>query len=96
MYGDYLVLCGMVWAQFGKQDAGLEVIRALNSPDQDVRVLARILLEQASEGSKGLIGEALALDEISASTAQLCGFEQGRRARPADPAASVWTSPTSA
>jgi len=85
MYGDYLVMCGMVWAQFGKQDAGLELIRALDSPDQDVRVLARILLEQASEGSKELIGEALALDEISVSMAQLCGFVQNQRPKQKDP-----------
>jgi len=90
MYGDYLVMCGMVWAQFGKQDAGLELIRALASPDPDVRVLARILLEQASERSKELICEALALDEISVSMAKLCGFAQEHVTKLKDPAASVW------
>jgi hypothetical protein len=74
MYGEYLVLCGMVWSHFGKEDAGLELVRALSSPDQDVRVLARILLEQGQDGSKALIGEALAREEISASTASLCAF----------------------
>ena len=76
MYGNYLVLCGMAWLQFGSEDAGLELIRALASSDPDVRVLARTLLEQASGGSKELIGEALAQDEISASMASLCGFEK--------------------
>jgi hypothetical protein len=76
MYGDYLVLCGMVWSQFGKEDAGLELVRALSSPDGDVRVLARTLLEQSQGGSKALIGEALAREEISASTASLCAFER--------------------
>jgi hypothetical protein len=90
MYGDYLVMCGMVWAQFGKQDAGFELIRALDSPDQNVRVLARILLDQATEGSKELIGEALALDEISVGMAQLCGFEQNHRSKLKDPTASAW------
>jgi hypothetical protein len=75
---NYLVLCGMVWAQFGEEDAGLEVIRALGSSDEGVRVLARTLLEQAGGGSKELIGQALAEDEISASMASLCGFEQGK------------------
>jgi hypothetical protein len=74
MYGDYLVMCGMVWSQFGKEDAGLELVRALSSPDQDIRVLARTLLEQSQGGSKALIGEALAREEISASTASLCSF----------------------
>ncbi|HYA25299.1 MAG TPA: hypothetical protein VEF05_14135 [Terriglobales bacterium] len=76
MYGEYLVLCGMVWAQFGTEEAGLELIRALTSPDADVRVLARTLLEQANGGSKELIGEALAEDEISVSMANICGFKK--------------------
>jgi len=76
MYGEYLVLCGMVWTQFGTQEAGLELIRALTSPDADVRVLARTLLEQANDGSKELIGEALAQDEISVSMASLCAFRK--------------------
>ncbi len=78
MYGDYLVLCGMVWSQFGKEDAGLELVRALSSPDGDVRVLARVLLEQNPGESKALIGGALARDEISVSTASLCSFERER------------------
>lgn len=78
MYGDYLMLCGMVWSQFGKEDAGLELVRALSSPDGDVRVLARTLLEQTHAASTALIGEALAREEISASTASLCAFEDER------------------
>jgi len=76
MYGEYLVLCGRVWAQFGAQQAGLELIRALASPDADVRVLARTLLEQSNGGSKELIGEALAQDVISVSMANLCAFNK--------------------
>lgn len=76
MYGGYLVLCGMVWAQFGSEEAGLELIHALKSPDGDVRVLARTLLEQANGGSKELIGEALAQDEISVSMASICAFSK--------------------
>ena len=96
MYGDYLVMCGMAWAQFGKQDAGLELIRALDSPEQDVRVLARILLEQASEGAKELIGEALALDEISPSMAKLCSFRQETPSTIASSKATVWRASASA
>lgn len=96
MYGDYLVMCGMAWAQFGKQDAGLELIRALDSPDQDVRVLARILLEQASDGAKELIGEALAQDEISPSMAKLCSFQQGHRPEIRELKPGLWRSLASA
>ena len=77
MYGNYLMLCGMVWAQFGKEDAGMELIRALASDDPDVRVLARTLLGQSACSSKQLIGEALLKDEISAETASICGFGWG-------------------
>jgi len=90
MYGNYLVLCGMAWSQFGSQDAGLELIRALASSDPDVRVLARTLLEQSNGGSKELIGEALAQDEISASMANLCGFEKGEEPRVQSLSGSTW------
>jgi hypothetical protein len=76
---NYLVLCGMVWAQFGQESAGRELIRALGSSDDMVRVLARTMLEQAGGSSKELIGQALAEDEISAGMASLCAFEQGQR-----------------
>ena len=76
---NYLVLCGMVWSQFGQENAGLELIRALRSSDDCVRILARTMLEQAGGGSKELIGQALASDQISVSMASLCGFEQGER-----------------
>jgi hypothetical protein len=79
MDANYLVVCGMVWAQFGQETAGRELIRALASSDEIVRVLARTMLEQAGGGSKELIGQALAEDEISVSMASLCAFEQGRR-----------------
>jgi len=90
MYGEHLVLCGMVWAQFGEEDAGLELIRALTSPDPDVRVLARILLEQANGSSKELIGDALAEDEISVSMANICGFSKDCEAGMSSFSAGRW------
>jgi hypothetical protein len=77
MDANYLVLCGMVWTQFGREDAGRELIRALASSDELLRVLARTLLEQAGGNSKGLIGQALGEDAISVSMASLCAFEDG-------------------
>ena len=76
---NYLVLCGMVWAQFGQESAGRELIRALASSDDIVRVVARTMLEQGGEISKELIGQALAEDQISVGMASLCAFEQGQR-----------------
>ena len=79
MDANYLVICGMVWAQFGQETAGRELIRALASSDEIVRVLARSLLEQGGGCSKELIGQALAEDEISESMASLCAFDHGQR-----------------
>jgi hypothetical protein len=96
MDANYLVLCGMVWAEFGEEDAGLELIRALASADDGVRVLARTMLERASGGSKELIGQALAEDEITASMASLCGFEHGKRAKHTNWDGGVWYPAASA
>ena len=81
MNTNYLVICGMVWAQFGQETAGRELIRALASSDELMRVLARALLEQGGGCSKELIGQALAEDEISESMASLCAFEKGQKSK---------------
>jgi hypothetical protein len=75
MDASYIFLCGMVWSQFGEEDAGLELIRALRSPEQEMRVLARAMLDQAGNGSKELMGRALAEQEMSLTQAFLYGFE---------------------
>jgi hypothetical protein len=93
---NYLVLCGMVWAQFGQEAAGRELIRALASSDDMVRVVARTMLEQAGESSKELIGQALAEDEISAGMASLCAFEQGQRSALRSWDRGVWYEEASA
>jgi hypothetical protein len=93
MDANYVFLCGMVWTQFGKEDAGLELVRALASPDQDVRVLARAMLGQAG-GSKALIGQALLQNEISADMAHLCGFDSEGAIRANH--TRNWFAPTSA
>jgi hypothetical protein len=77
MDANYLVLCGMVWAQFGQETAGRELIRALASSGEILRVLARTMLEQGGGCSKELIGQALAEEEISGTMASLCAFAQG-------------------
>ncbi len=92
MYGDHLVLCGMVWAQFGETNAGMELVRALDSSDEAVRVLARILLQRTNGGSKELLGEALMMDEISVSTASLCGFEPGEEWEIKSLGTAPWTA----
>ena len=96
MDANYLVLCGMVWAQFGQEDAGLELIRALASSDDGVRVLARTMLERAGGGSKELIGQALAEDEISVTMASICAFEQSQPSKLKSWDGGVWYPAASA
>jgi hypothetical protein len=93
---NYLVLCGMVWAQFGQESAGRELIRALASSDDIVRVVARTMLEQGGEISKELIGQALAEDQISVGMASLCAFEQGQRSTLRGWDRGVWYAAASA
>jgi len=96
MNATYIFLCGMVWAYFGKEDAGLELIRTLNSPDQNMRILARAMLEQANGGSKALIGQALAQAEIPEDMATLCAFESHHKSKLRGFPSASWFSPASA
>ena len=73
MDANYVFMCGMIWSQFGEQEAGRELITALQSTDPAVRILARTMLEQ-SRGSKELLGQALADRTISPGDAELCSF----------------------
>ena len=75
----YLLLCGAMWSQYGGEDAGHELIRGLSSPDPELRVLARAMLQQSGVRSKALIAEALAQNEISPVQARLCAFEQSHK-----------------
>lgn len=81
MDASYVVLCGAMWSQFGQEDAGHELIRALSSPDAELRVLARAMLEQGGVRSKALIAEALVKNEISPVQARLCAFEQNLKSQ---------------
>ena len=76
MDSTYVFLCGVAWCQFGEEAAGSELIRALSSADRKIRVLARAMLAKAGLRSKALIGEAVAMQEMSQVQASLCMFEE--------------------
>ena len=40
MNTDYIFLCGVMWCQFGEQDAGKELLRAAESMDPNTSALA--------------------------------------------------------
>jgi hypothetical protein len=90
------MLCGMVWSKFGKEDAGLELIRAMDSSDPDIRVLARTLLAQANGGSKELLASAWARDEMSATMATLCGFQLNEKIEQPPMGGKSWVASGSA
>jgi hypothetical protein len=46
MNTDYVLLCGVMWAQHASRDACEELFRALRSDDPDVVLLASALIEQ--------------------------------------------------
>lgn len=92
MDASYVVLCGAMWSQFGEEDAGHELIRALSCPDPELRVLARAMLEQGGVRSKALIAEALVEKEISPVQARLCAFEQSQKSELVPSMARAWRS----
>lgn len=51
MNSDYVFLCGVVWCQYGQQEAGSELMRAAESGDPDLSALALAMLQ---EGCKSL------------------------------------------
>ena len=71
MHVNDLVICGALWSCQSDADAGRKLIRALESSDTDVRMLARTLLEGGGERSKQLMGEAIAEGELSTLQAVL-------------------------
>ena len=89
----YVVLCGAMWLQFGEEDAGRELIRALSSFDPEVRILARAMLDQAGIRSKALIDEALAKQEISPLQARLCAFERNLKSQLSQSMRARWRPP---
>ena len=94
MDANYVFMCGMVWSQFGEQDAGHELITALQSTDPALRILARTMLDQAP-GSKELLGQALADRAISPGDAELCSFGNLTGTPIQSLTAGVWFPPAS-
>ena len=51
MNSNYVFLCGVMWCQYGQQEAGSELMRAAQSGDPDLIALALAMLH---EGCKSL------------------------------------------
>jgi hypothetical protein len=70
----YVLLCGALWVQLEKREAGRELIRALADVDDEIRMIARGMLELAGDRSKELIGEAIAEEQLPQDQIGLFAF----------------------
>ena len=75
-----LLLFGFVWAQTRRQEAGLELVRALESDDPELQAIAQTMLEQAGECSQEMIG-LLATDEPGSLESSLVSFQSSNTAQ---------------
>jgi len=48
MDSNYVFLCGVMWRKYHSSDARSELLRALGSNDQDIVLLAMVMLEADS------------------------------------------------
>jgi hypothetical protein len=48
MDSDYMFLCGVMWCNFGQQEAGKELLRAAKSEDPDMSTLAWAMLAKGA------------------------------------------------
>jgi hypothetical protein len=58
MDSDYVFLCGVMWCNFGQQEAGKELLRAANSEDPDMSALAWAMLEKGARPFRDLERQA--------------------------------------
>lgn len=71
----YMLACGIVWRKTADPEAGWELVEALESPDPDVRSLARSLLLENGERSMDLLESAIAAGIVRPQVAGPCMAE---------------------
>jgi hypothetical protein len=54
MDGNYMFLCGVMWCQFGQQEAAKELLRAANSGNPDMSALAWAMLKRGARRLRDL------------------------------------------
>jgi HEAT repeat protein len=72
MDATYTYACGVVWCLVGEQEAGWELVRALDSKDRDIRQIATAALCEAGPQSIELIGSGLSTKQITLDQATQC------------------------
>jgi hypothetical protein len=92
MDATHVILCGLVWAQFRKREAGLELVRAIDSADPELQSLAEVMLEQAGLCSGELVRDAIAKDNHAALETRFLSFQASNTAQTAS---DYWWLPLS-
>ncbi len=70
-----VILCGLIWAQFRKREAGMELVRAIESADPELQCLAEVMLAQAGLCSRELVQDAIANDIHACLEARLLSHQ---------------------
>lgn len=72
---EYIVACAIVWRKTADPVAGQELVEALESDDQALRMLAQSLLAECGEASMSLLETAVATGELNPELAGPCMAE---------------------
>ena len=72
MQADYIVACGSAWRNMADPAAGSELLEALQSEDQEVRLLAQTVLAESGESAMTLLESAVATGAVNPERAGPC------------------------
>ena len=72
MEADYVVACGIIWRKTADPVAGWELVEALGSDDQEIRLLAQSILTECGEASMNLLESAVATGMVKPDFAGPC------------------------
>ncbi len=72
---NYMLACGIAWRKTADQDAGWELVEALESPDPEVRQFAQYMLLERRDQAMELLEDAITLGVVTPETAGPCMVE---------------------
>ena len=75
MESEYIVACGIVWRKTADPVAGQELVAALESGDQEQRMLVQSVLTECGEASMSLLESAVSTGALNPELAGPCMAE---------------------
>lgn len=91
MDANYMLACGIVWRKTADPDAGLELVRALTSPDPELRQFAQHMLVERRDNAMTILEDAISAGVLTPEMAAPCMVELLRAGR-SDISAFILTS----